>query len=104
MGSTPVRDALAAGDRDAAAAALAQDWPGVEHAEIHDIGLAGAYEAVAESGYGRIAVAEAAVTADGPVLWIIRDGGAPRLALAMPARAVDGGDVLGVAYLRLPLS
>ena len=104
MASAPVRDALAAGDLDAAAAALGADWPGLEHASIHDTALTTAYASAAEAGYGRIAVAEAAMTQDAPVLWVVRDGGKPVLALAMPARAAEAGEVLGIAYVRLPLA
>src|SRR5690606_23583804 len=92
----------AAGDLAAAGAALGQDWPNVEHAAIHDPALAEAYAAVDDTGYGRIAVAEAAITEDAPVLWVVRDGDGPRLALAAPARV--GDVVVGVAYVRLPLS
>src|SRR5690606_23729966 len=104
MASAPVRDALAAGDREAAAAALGADWPGLEQAVIHDPALAGAYAAVADAGYGRIAVVEAALAKDAAVSWVVRDGGRPSLALAMPARVTDGGELLGVAYVRLPMA
>ena len=102
LASAPVRDALAAGDPGAAAAALGADWPGLEHAAILDPGLGNAYATVAEAGYGRIAVAEAALAEGKPVLWVVRDGGAPALALAAPAR-VDQA-IVGVAYVRLPLA
>ncbi|MGY1459365.1 MULTISPECIES: phosphomannomutase/phosphoglucomutase [unclassified Luteimonas] len=100
--SAPVREALAAGDFDAAAKALALDWPNIEHAAIHALDLAEAYGAVEEAGYGRIAVAEAAIIEGKPVMGVVRDGGGPRLALAAPAR-VDGA-LVGVAYVRLPLA
>src|SRR5690554_3919488 len=102
MASAPVREALAAGDFAAAAEALGRDWPGLEHARIQDIGLSEAYATAGEAGYGRIAVAEAAITEDAPVMWVVRDGEGPRLALAAPARVDDA--VVGVAYVRLPLS
>ncbi|MGY0613055.1 phosphomannomutase/phosphoglucomutase [Luteimonas sp. A501] len=101
LASLPVRDALAAGDFAAAAEALGRDWPNLDHAVIQDITLADAYEAIADAGYGRILVAEAAIAEGKPVLWVVRDGGAPMLALAGSAR-VDGEPV-GVAYVRLPL-
>ena len=100
--SAPVREALAAGDFEAAAEALGRDWPNLEHAAIHDVDLAEAYAAVGDAGYGRIAVAEAAITEGKPVLGVVREGDGPRLALAAPAR-VDGA-VVGVAYVRLPLA
>ncbi|MBJ6985738.1 phosphomannomutase/phosphoglucomutase [Luteimonas sp. MC1750] len=102
MASTPVRAALADGDLAAASAALGRDWPNLESATIHDTGLAEAYATAAQAGYGRIAVAEAAMTEGRPVMWVVRDGDAPRLALAMPARV--GETLVGVAYVRLPLA
>src|SRR5690606_26771087 len=55
-----------------------------------------------EAGCGRVAVAEAAVIDDGPVLGVVRDGGRPALALAAPARVDDA--LVGIAYVRLPVS
>src|SRR5690606_11013062 len=102
IGSAAVLDALAAGDFAAAGEALGHDWPNVEDAVVFEPGLAEGYAAAADAGYGRIAVAEAAVTEDTPVMWVVRDGDGPRLALAAPVR-VDA-TVAGVAYVRLPLS
>ena len=102
LASAPVRDALTAGDFAAAAVALGRDWPNLEHAVILDTGLAEAYANAEQAGYGRIAVAEAAMTEGKPVLWVVRDGDGPGLALAAPARV---GDVMaGVAYVRLPVA
>ncbi|MBD7987637.1 phosphomannomutase/phosphoglucomutase [Luteimonas sp. Sa2BVA3] len=102
LASTPVRDALAAGDFTAAAAALGRDWPNLEHAAILDTGLDEEYANAEQAGYGRIAVAEAAMTEGKPVLWVVRDGEAPGLALAAPARVGDA--MVGVAYVRLPVA
>ncbi len=102
LASAPVRDALAAGDLAVAGAALGRDWPDLEHAAVLDPALVDAYRTAPEAGYGRIAVAEAAVIEDKAVLWVIRDGGAPKVALAAPART--GDRVVGVAYVRLPLA
>ncbi|NLA68210.1 MAG: phosphomannomutase/phosphoglucomutase [Gammaproteobacteria bacterium] len=102
VGSAPVRDALAAGDLAAAGAALGRDWPGAEEAVVHPPDLAAAYASVATAGYGRLAVAEAAIIEGKPVLGVVRDGDGPRLALAAPARV--GDEVVGIAYVRLPLS
>ena len=102
MASAPVQAALAAGDLRAAGEALARDWPHLEHAEILPTDLVGPYAGLAEGGYGRVAVAEAALTEDRPVMWVVRDGDGARVALGAPARA--GGAVVGVAYVRLPLA
>src|SRR3546814_3536012 len=45
-----------------------------------------AYEGLPKTGFGRIAVLEAAMTEDKPVLWAIRADGKPAIALAAPAR------------------
>ncbi|MEN1971801.1 phosphomannomutase/phosphoglucomutase [Luteimonas sp. MJ204] len=102
LASSPVRDALAAGDFAAAGEALGRDWPNLDQAVVQDITLADAYEAIDDAGYGRILVGEAAIAEGKPVLWVVRDGGAPMLALAAPAQ-VDGTPV-AVAYVRLPLA
>ncbi|MBJ6982105.1 phosphomannomutase/phosphoglucomutase [Luteimonas sp. MC1572] len=102
MASAPVQAALAAGDLDAAGAALGRDWPHVEHVEVLPTDLVEPYAGLADGGYGRVAVAEAALSEGKPVLWIVRDGDGARVALAAPARAGDA--VVGVAYVRLPLA
>src|SRR3546814_20582044 len=60
-----------------------------------------AYEGLPKTGFGRIAVLEAAMTEDKPVLWAIRADGKPAIALAAPARA--GETLAGIALVRLPL-
>ncbi|MEN1961180.1 phosphomannomutase/phosphoglucomutase [Luteimonas sp. MJ246] len=102
MASAPVRDALADGDFATAGEALGRDWPNVDYAVVQDITLAEAYGAIDDAGYGRIAVAEAAIAEDRPVLWVVRDGDSPMVALAAPARVGDAP--VGVAYVRLPLA
>jgi phosphomannomutase/phosphoglucomutase len=102
LASAPVQTALQAGDLDAAGQALASGWPGMEEAVVLPVELAAAYAGLPKSGYGRIAVAEAALAEDKTVTWVVRDGGGARLALAAPVR--HAGAVVGVAYVRLPLS
>ncbi|MDH7454322.1 phosphomannomutase/phosphoglucomutase [Luteimonas composti] len=97
-----VQAALQAGDLDAAARALAVDWPQLEQAQVHPADLTAAYAALPAAGFGAVAVMEAALAEDGPVVAVIRAGDAPRVAVASPARH---GDVLaGVALAQLPLS
>ena len=102
LASADVRAALQAGDLAAAGAALGRDWPGVEEAVVLPPTLQDAYAGLPKSGFGRIAVAEAALAEDKAVLWAIRDEGRPAIALAAPARA--GEAVAGIAFVRLPLS
>ncbi|MGH8082146.1 MAG: phosphomannomutase/phosphoglucomutase, partial [Lysobacter sp.] len=59
------------------------------------------YENLPKSGYGRLGAMEAAIVADKPMAAIVREGGKPVLALAAPARV--GEQLVGVAYVQLPL-
>ena len=102
LASAGVQSALQAGDLAAAGKQLGSGWPGVEEAVVLPVDLASAYSGLPESGFGRIAVAEAALAEDKIVTWVVRDGGGARLALAAPAR--NAGNLVGVAYVRLPLS
>ncbi len=102
LASPPVQAALSRGDLDAAGTLLGQDWIHLEQAAVLPPDLADAYERLPAEGFGRIAVAEAALVEDRPVAWVIRDGGQPRVALAAPARV--GEATVGVAFVRLPLA
>src|SRR5690554_448952 len=102
LASAPVRSALAAGDLEAASAALAADWPNLEEVAVYGPSLESVYAGLGERGFGRAAVLEAALVEDRPVAWVIRENDAPRLALAAPAR--EGGVLVGAAFARLPLS
>src|SRR3546814_6330994 len=77
-------------------------WKGVEEAAVLPPDLEQAYEGLPKTGFGRIAVLEAAMTEDKPVLWAIRADGKPAIALAAPARA--GETLAGIALVRLPLA
>jgi phosphomannomutase / phosphoglucomutase len=101
LASQPVQAALAAGDLAAAGAALGRDWTHLEQAVVLPIDLTEAYAGLPKSGFGRIAVAEAALSENKPVLWVIRDGDGPRVMLAAPAR--NGEQTVGVALVRLPI-
>ena len=102
LASEPVQAALAAGDLAAAGAALGRDWTHLEEAVVLPADLTEAYSGLEQGGYGRVAVAEAALSEGKPVMWVVRDGDAARVALAAPARVGDA--VAGVAFVRLPLS
>ena len=104
LAAPPVQAALATGDLAAAGAALGTGWDDVEATEVVPIDLEAAFAAAAagEGTYGRLAALEGALVADGVVASVVRDGGAPVLALSAPARVDDA--VVGVAYARLPLA
>ena len=102
LAAPEVRAALAAGELEAASAALAADWPNLEELAVYGPSLESVYAGLGESGFGRAAVLEAALVEDKPVAWVIRENDAPRLALAAPAR--EDGVLVGAAFVRLPLS
>jgi phosphomannomutase/phosphoglucomutase len=102
LASPTVRTALAAGELEAASAALAADWPNLEELAVYGPSLESVYAGLGESGFGRAAVLEAALVEDKPVAWVIREDDSPRLALAAPAH--EDGVLVGAAFVRLPLS
>ncbi|WP_408951221.1 phosphomannomutase/phosphoglucomutase [Lysobacter sp. Hz 25] len=101
MAAPEMQAALQAGDLQRAATLLTQSWPGAKAGAVLPPDLAGDYAQLPKSGYGRLAAMEAAIVAGKPTAAIVRDGGKPVLALAAPARA--GEQLVGVAYLQLPL-
>ena len=102
LASTDLQSALQAGDYAAAGAALGSDWPNLESAAVFPPSLQDLYAELPKGGFGRIAVAEAALAENKPVLWAIREDGKPAIALAAPARVGDA--IAGIAFVRLPLS
>ena len=102
LASAPMQAALASGDLEQASAVLGRDWNHLEHAVVLPPDLEPAYAALPKSGFGRLAVAEAALSGDRAVMRVIRDGDGPRVVLAAPARAGDA--LAGVALVRLPLA
>jgi len=101
LAAAPMQAALQAGDFKAASAELGKDWPGASNGTVLPVDLAEQYAALPGSGYGRLGAMEAAIVADKPMAAIVREGGKPVLALAAPARA--GEQLVGVAYVQLPL-
>jgi phosphomannomutase/phosphoglucomutase len=95
-----VQTALAAGDLASAGRRLGAGWPNLEAAAVLLPDLEAGYAGLPQSGFGRLAVAEAALVANAPVARVAKDGG-PKLVLAAPARA--GASLAGIAYVRLPL-
>ena len=101
LGSSTLRATLSTGDFAGAAAQLKSGWPRAEQVEILPPDLDAAYTGLPQTGFGRLAVAEAALEANAPVARIVKDDGV-RLVLAAPARS--GDRIAGVAYVRLPLA
>ena len=93
--------ALKRREDQAARDVIAQALPGAEAIEWHEPGLNGPYANAAEFGYGKLGVLEMALQQNSAQAAVVRDGGGPRLALAAPV--LDGGRVLTLVYVRLPV-
>ena len=93
--------ALKRREGQAARDVIAQALPGAEAIEWHEPGLNGPYANAAEFGYGKLGVLEMALQQNSAQAAVVRDGGGPRLALAAPV--LDGGRVLTLVYVRLPV-
>ncbi|MFZ5636219.1 MAG: phosphomannomutase/phosphoglucomutase [Pseudomonadota bacterium] len=102
LGHAETQTALAAGDFDAAAKVIRSGWPNVSVVQVLSTDLQADYGDLSKGGYGRLAVAETALSDDKIRSWVIRDLGQPRLALAAPAKV--GGRTVGVVYAQLPFS
>ena len=99
--SAPVRAALAAGDALAAARAVAAGWPDAKRSEVWSADLQALYAGLPRTGYGRLAVAEAALASGAPAARVIKAGTEQRLALAVPVNAAQGP---ALAYVEVPLA
>ncbi|WP_147653493.1 phosphomannomutase/phosphoglucomutase [Vulcaniibacterium gelatinicum] len=102
VGDAAVRSAAVGGDHAAVAGAIGRGWAGVEQVEAWPPGLDTAFADPAASGYGKLALLQAALASGKPVAAVVRDGKAPKFALAAPV--ADGTGVVGVAYVRFPLA
>ena len=67
-----------------AARALAAGWEGVQRSEVWPADMQALYAALPRSGYGSLAVAEAALAAGKPAARVVKTRGPQRLALAAP--------------------
>jgi len=92
--------ALKAGDNAAAARAMAAAWPDLKRSEIWPADLQQRYASLPASGYGSLAVSEAALAEGAPMARIISTPGGERLAVAGPAAGQHGQ---WLAYVELPL-
>ncbi len=100
LASPAVELALKAGDNAAAARAISAAWPELKRSEVWPADLQEQYEKLPASGYGSLAVGEAALAAGQPVARIISAAGGERLAIAGPAA---GPEVQLLGYVELPL-
>lgn len=82
---------LQAGNFVNASEGLAAAWPGSERAEVVAADLQTMMSALPASGYGRAGVAQAALANNKPAVAIARDGGQPKLLIALPV--ADGAAV-----------
>ncbi|HZH42864.1 MAG TPA: phosphomannomutase/phosphoglucomutase [Lysobacter sp.] len=101
-----VQAALATGDFAAAGRLLGEGWPQLREAAVVPADLDAEYAALAQSRapgrYGRLMVLEAALTENASAVGVVRGSGGGDLALAAPARA--DGQLVAVAFVRLPLA
>ena len=100
LASASVQGELLSGNRDLAARALATEWKDAKRAEIWPADMQALYAGLPGSGYGRVAVGEAALAAGKMVARVVKSGGENRLALAMPLTDAKGP---ALAYVELPL-
>jgi phosphomannomutase/phosphoglucomutase len=101
-GRADLATALRAGNADAARAIVMQAVPGTEAVDVMEVGFSQAYADPEKFGYGKLALLEKASQQGGAAVAVIKDGGGPRLGVAVPI--VEGAQVLGVVYLREPLA
>ena len=99
--SSEFNDAVAKGDNQAARAALRRDWPEVTRAELWPTSLEAGYAGLPKSGYGTLAVAEAAIASGKTAVRVVGKGDTRRLALAAPVAAAE---MPQIAYVELPLA
>ena len=102
LAAPAVQAALTAGDTAAAAAALRDGWSQAEGVDVLPATLEGAYASLAEGGFARVAVAEAALASGKPVARVGKLGGKNQLLVAAPATPGKGSTHAAVA--RLPMS
>ena len=100
LASPAVAAALKAGDNAAASRAMEAAWPDLMRSEVWPADLQERYASLPASGFGSLAVGEAALAEGKPVARIISTAGGERLALAAPA---VGPHVQVLGYVELPL-
>ena len=101
IASAEVQAALASGDAAAAGAALKAGWPDLQRSEIWARDLQAQYDGLPRTGYGSLAVAEAAIADGKPAARAVKRGGREVLAMAAPVAATATAPI---AYVELPLA
>ncbi|MFC3814357.1 phosphomannomutase/phosphoglucomutase [Lysobacter sp. GCM10012299] len=101
LAAPELQAALATGDLAGASSQLGKGWAGASDVVILPVDLSAEYAALPKGGYGRLGVIEAAIATERPAAGLVRHAGGPQLALSAPAR--NGEQMVGVAYVRLPL-
>jgi phosphomannomutase / phosphoglucomutase len=97
-----VQTALGTGDLALAAKLLGAAWPGLHYSVVLLPVMDDQYTALPKSGFGRLAVAEAALNENKVAHWVVHTPSGPSLGLASPARV--GERLIGVAYVEVALS
>ncbi|MEO6154466.1 MAG: phosphomannomutase/phosphoglucomutase [Thermomonas sp.] len=100
LAAPAVATAIRAGDIARAARAMKAAWPDLTRSEVWPADLQQRYTSLPGSGYGSLAVSEAALAEGKSVARIISTAGGERLALAAPAA---GPHVQVLGYAELPL-
>ncbi len=100
LASPAVAAAMKTGDNAAAARAISAAWPDLSRSEVWPADLQQQYANLPNSGYGTLAVSEAALAEGKTVARIIWTADGERLAIAGPA---PGQQVQLVGYAELPL-
>ena len=95
-------NALRAADINAAGNVAKDAVAGTEAVEFYATDFAEGYANPETFGYGKLGLLERALQDDKAVLAIVKDGGGPRIGIAVPV--VFEGKVLRVAYLRQPIA
>ncbi len=97
-----VQAALESGDLALAAKLLGAAWPQLQSSTILPPDLNDAYARLPQSGFGRLAVAEAALFENKTMHRVVPTAQGPQLGLASPARV--GNRLIGIAYVEVALS
>ena len=100
-GRVALINALRGADTVAATAVAKETVPGTEAVEFYSPDFNAGYANPESFGYGKLGLLERALHEDKAVLAVVKDGGSPRLGIAVPV--IFEARVLRVAYLRLPL-
>lgn len=99
LAQAEVRAALAQGDLAAAGRAVQQGWAQAERVDVWPADLESAYARLPGFGFGKLAVAEAALSAGKPVAHVAKSGDGAAMLVAAPATAPGKPPAVAVASL-----